>query len=126
MKMVRFPLGMIKNRPVTRGGSGVRPNPPFHEPPSKNYEPPPPPRPQYFHLISDIVFQIGPLTSSVSTQIQHTEPSLEASIFRTTLQHSIRSSNLVESLEPSQKSQTHCCWRIVGIQALYIMMFLLK
>ena len=41
-------VDLLRRRPVTRGGvRGVRPNPPFREPPSKNYEPPLRPRPQH-------------------------------------------------------------------------------
>ena len=101
------------------GVRGVRPNPPFCQPPSKNYEPPPTSIfPTVYPTPSS---QVGPLMSIVSTPTQHTVSSLGVSSnrFPNPLQHYIWSSNYVKSHETSQKSQTHRCWRIVGISSLF-------
>ena len=61
----------IFRRPVTRGVRGVRPNPTFREPHSKITNPPPPDL-NISNSISDIVFIVGPLRSTVSTPTHHT------------------------------------------------------
>ena len=63
-----------------QGGPGGSSEPPFSRTPSKNHDPP---DLNISNSTSDIVFQIGSLIASASTPIQHKEPPLGASVFRT-------------------------------------------